>query len=257
MQPILIVNTGEPSQGIVDAYGSFEDWIVSGLGVGWSDTRVISVFRDEPLPDPGTMAAVIVTGSQTMVTDREPWSERTARWLLRAARSGRPILGICYGHQLLAHALGGVAGDNPAGREIGTITVRRLPASNGDPLFSGLPRELTVHATHVQSVLELPPGALRLAESDGDPNHAFRWGEHAWGVQFHPEFQADVLRAFLEERAAVLRSEGLNPELLSREARDSGDGHALLRRFAELATQLPRASRTTTGTRPSRAAAGS
>jgi len=230
MRPVLIVKTGEPAP----VPGSFESWITLGLALPPEEIQVVSVYRDEPLPDPSAVRAAIVTGSPAMVTDHTPWSERSAAWIGRAARDGLPVLGICYGHQLLAHALGGTVGDNPAGREIGTITVRRLPASDDDPLFSPLPRELTVQATHVQSVLELPPGAVRLAESSMDPHHGFRWGERAWGVQFHPEFDAAITCAFLEARDEVLRSEGLDPEALASATRDSEDGHAFLRRFAAL-----------------------
>ncbi|HHQ48859.1 MAG TPA: glutamine amidotransferase [Acidobacteria bacterium] len=247
MQPILIVKTGEPSEAITGRYGSFEHWIADGLGLAPGGIEVVPVFQGAALPEPEAIGAVVVTGSPAMVTDHGPWSERTARWLRRAAGASCPILGICYGHQLLAHALGGTVGDNPAGREIGTITVRRLPASDRDPLLSGLPRQLIVQATHVQSVLDLPPGAVRLAESNLDPHHAFRWGEHVWGVQFHPEFQAEVMRAFLEERADVLRSEGFDVERLIRETRDSGHGHALLRRFADLAHRQPRTGRAIAG----------
>ncbi len=88
--------------------------------------------------------------------------------------------------------------------------------------------------THVESVLELPPGARRLAENDCDPNQAFAMGERAWGVQFHPEFDADVIRGYLEERADELRSEGLDPEALARDVTEAPAGPLLLRRFADL-----------------------
>jgi len=231
MRPILIVKTGEP----LSIPGTFESWITEGLAVPGKEIRVVTVFRGEELPEPSGVRAAIVTGSAAMVTDHEPWSEETALWLRGAVAHGLPVLGICYGHQLLAYALGGTVGDNPAGREIGTITVHRLPESDDDPLFSGLPRKLTVQATHVQSVLQLPPGAVRLAESSMDPHHAFRSGERAWGVQFHPEFDAAVMRAFIAERADTLRAEGLDPTALAAAARDADDGHALLRRFAEIA----------------------
>jgi GMP synthase (glutamine-hydrolysing) len=169
-----------------------------------------------------------------MLTDREAWSERTAGWLVEVVQRGAPVLGICYGHQLLAHALGGRVGRSPRGREIGTVPLRLLPGAERDALLGALDGQSVVHVTHVESVLELPPGARRLAESDCDPNQAFAIAERAWGVQFHPEFDADVIRGYLDERAGELRSEGLDPEALARDVTEAPAGPLLLRRFADL-----------------------
>ena len=178
--------------------------------------------------------AVLVTGSAAMLTAREAWSERTAEWLAAVVQRGTPVLGICYGHQLLAHALGGRVGVNPRGREIGTVALRLLPGAESDALLGALVGHGVVHVSHVESVLELPPAARRLAESDGDPHQAFAVGERAWGVQFHPEFDADVIRAYLDERAEVLRAEGLDLDALTRSVTEAPAGPLLLRRFAQL-----------------------
>ena len=150
---------------------------------------------------------------------------------------GIPVLGICYGHQLLAHALGGRVARNPRGREIGSVEVEALPAARDDALLGALPVRLTVQATHVESVLELPPGARLLAVSRGDPHHAFSAGARAWGVQFHPEFDAEVIRGYLEARREILGREGLDAAALLAGVRESEDGRALLRRFAELVSR--------------------
>jgi GMP synthase (glutamine-hydrolysing) len=118
---------------------------------------------------------------------------------------------------------------------MGTVEVRVRDSAAGDPLFASLPGALQVQATHQESVTRLPPGARLLAESDGDPHHAFAVGERAWGVQFHPEFDADVMRAYLVERRDLLRAEGIDPDTLLRGVTDTPDGTALLRRFAEIA----------------------
>lgn len=243
MKPVVIVKTGEPSPAVIERLGSFEAWILRGMGVPSHSTEVVTVFHDAELPAPDAVGGVVITGSAAMVPDLLPWSERTASWLRRVVATGLPVLGICYGHQLLAHALGGRVGDNPKGREIGTVRVRLLPAAETDPLFSGMPNELLVQATHLQSVLELPGGAVPLGESEGDPHHAFRFGSQAWGVQFHPEFDAGIMRTYLAERHDLLVREGLDPEALSERVADPGHGTALLRAFADLvrptATALP------------------
>src|SRR3546814_4890003 len=93
-----------------------------------------------------------------MVTERRDWSEATAAWLREAAHAGVPVFGICYGHQLLAHALGGAVGDNPNGRKLGTVAVDLLPAAADHPLFAGLPVRILAPATHQPSVLRAPEG---------------------------------------------------------------------------------------------------
>ena len=92
------------------------------------------------------LAGIVITGSPSMVSARLDWSERTAYWLRRAVPTGLPVLGVCYGHQLLAHALGGHVGLNPAGRQIGTVTAQLIDGHKEDPLFGHLPARFP--ATH-------------------------------------------------------------------------------------------------------------
>jgi len=231
---LLIAKAGSTLASLRARRGDYEDWILSGLGLPRERAAVVRVFADEDLPARDALAGVVVTGSSAMVSAREPWSERSALWLREVVAAGTPVLGICYGHQLLAHALGGRVGPNPRGREIGTIELWLEPAARADPLLGALPGRCRVQATHVESVLELPPGARALASSEGDPAQAFAAGDAAWGVQFHPEFDADVMRSYLEERRALLAGEGLDAAGLLRRVEETPHGTRLLRRFAEL-----------------------
>ena len=234
MSEVLILKTGTTLDPLRARRGDYEDWIVAGLGVSAQAVRVVAVFEGESLPGPESPAAVVVTGSSAMVSERAPWSETAAAWLRHAAHAGTPVLGICYGHQLLGHALGGHVGANPRGREMGTVRVDLCAAGRDDALLGSLGGPLRVQATHLESLLELPPGATLLAGSAADPHHAFAWGTRAWGVQFHPEFDADVMRAYLEARREILRSEGIDPDALVREVAETPQGPELLRRFAAL-----------------------
>ena len=234
MRPLLIVKSGSTLPEIAAQRGDFEDWIVARMGLAAARVRIAAVFADAPLPAHASLAGIVVTGSSAMVSHGEPWSERTAAWLGAAALAGTPVLGICYGHQLLAHALGGRVGRNPLGREIGTVEARLHEAARSDPLFAELPAQVRVQATHLESVLQLPPGARLLASSPGDPHQAFAIGELAWGVQFHPEFDADIVRGYLAGRREALLAEGLDPDALLRAASDSPHGGAILRRFVAL-----------------------
>jgi GMP synthase (glutamine-hydrolysing) len=171
-----------------------------------------------------------------MVTDREPWSVASAAWLHDVWEHGKPILGICYGHQLLADALGGRVDRNPAGREIGTVCLDRTAAGREDPLLCVLDDRFFAQESHSESVVELPPGATLIATNPHAPNQAFSLG-HAWGVQFHPEFDADIVRGYIRGRADALRREGLDPDRLDSEVKESDAGPRLLRRFRELASE--------------------
>jgi GMP synthase (glutamine-hydrolysing) len=233
---MLIVKTGTAHTALDDTDGDFEHWIARGLG---RRAQVSSVYEGDELPSPHATDGVVVTGSAAMVSHREPWAERTAAWLRAAVEAGVPVLGICFGHQLLAHALGGRVGPNPRGREIGTISVALADSAAADPLLGGLPDQIEVHATHMESVLELPPGAELLASSKLDPHHAFRVpGRPVWGVQFHPEFSAAVIRGYISARRDDLQAEGLDPDGLLAAVRETPWGDDIFARFAQLVDDI-------------------
>ena len=239
MRPLLILKTGSALPDVVARRGDFERWITDGLGLDDDNVEVVDVYRDHEPPAPEETAAVVVTGSAAMVTNRARWSVEAGRWIAEAVDRGVPVLGICYGHQLMADALGGEVGKNPYGREIGTIEVTLTPEGEEDPLLGVLAPAAEVQSTHVESVLVLPPGARLLATSALDPNQAFAIGPRAWGVQFHPEADAEMIRSYVMGRRNVIAREGIDPDALIEATRDSGAGRRLLRRFAEIAGFSP------------------
>jgi GMP synthase (glutamine-hydrolysing) len=236
VRPIVILKTGDTLPGIDLARGDFDAWIVPGLG--WPDEQVVVVeaHRGEPLPPAVDVAGTVVTGSPAMVTDHEPWSVRAGEWLAELVERGTPIFGICYGHQLLAEALGGEVGLNPRGREIGTVEVELFDHGD-DALFGGLDARMPAHATHLETVLRLPEGARALARSALDDNHAFRVGACAWGVQFHPEFDADIMRRYIEARREPIVEEGLDADGIRAAVDETPTSAGLLTRFGELVRQ--------------------
>jgi GMP synthase (glutamine-hydrolysing) len=236
MPKILLLEVGRPSEALVETRGAYARWFAEGLGVPVGEALdVIDVHGGEPLRSAEGYDGIVVTGSAAMVTDRADWSEASASLLRSAYDAGRAILGVCYGHQLLAHALGGEVAYNPRGRQIGTVIATLTDAGREDALLSGLGEPLSVQTSHKQVVTKLPEGAVRLAEAPLDPNHAFRIGPRAWGVQFHPEFDGPITRTFVRERREAMRGEGLDPEAVEQSVQDSEQGRAILRRFAKLA----------------------
>lgn len=233
----LIVQTGQPVPSM-RRHGGFPHWIRVAAGLPRDAVEVVDVEGDEALPDRRGYAGVIVTGSGAMVTERRPWSERSAGWLRDAVQAGTPVFGICYGHQLLAHALGGEVGDNPAGREMGTVEIALGDAAQDDPLFVGLPPRFAAQTTHLQTVLRPPPEATVLASSQLDACHAFRVGTHAWGVQFHPEFSRTHMRGYVAARRDALQGEGRCVRSLSRTIGAAPHARRVLRRFVRHAQEL-------------------
>ena len=233
MKQIALIKTGCTIDEIKPRHGDFEDWFASGLGV--TGLLQIDVFDHQRLPDPQNLAGIVITGSPAMVSARLDWSELTAAWLRQAVKMEAPVLGVCYGHQLLAHALGGRVGPNPAGRQIGTVNARLVQDAEADPLLGHLPATFPAQTSHSEVVLELPPGAQRLATSPLDRNFAIRFADKVWGVQFHPEFSAAVVSDYIRYRATDLLSEGLDPEQLQDSAEETVAANSVLQKFAEMA----------------------
>jgi len=233
MKQLYIFKLGSTYPPTAARLGDFDDWISQELGPVTIEVAVVDAEHGEPLPAHAHCAGVIVTGSHAMVTDDLPWSIAAETWLREALAQDVPIFGICYGHQLLARAAGGRVDYHPRGREIGTAEIFPLPASTADPLFRELPNPFLAHTTHGQSVLELPPGAVHLAANSYERNHAFRLGECAWGVQFHPEFDTTVMQAYIDAQAKKLTAAGHDIGRLSREVRDTPFAAGVLRRFGD------------------------
>ena len=98
----------------------------------------------------------------------------------------------------------------------------------------GLPAQFPAHVVHWQSALRLPEGAVRLAGNDHEPVHAFRIGKHAWGVQFHPEFDGEAMRGYIDLLADDLASAGVDPAALRERVGPTDAAAGLLGRFARI-----------------------
>ncbi len=141
---------------------------------------------------------VVVTGSKASVYWDEPWIEALLDWVESAVERDLPHLGVCYGHQVLAEALGGTVDAMPE-YEIGYHEVRRVGEST---LLGDLPERFTVFTTHQDAVTELPRGARPIAENEYS-NHGFEL-ERVFTVQFHPEYD-------MRTAESVTRGKDLEP----------------------------------------------
>jgi GMP synthase-like glutamine amidotransferase len=165
---------------------------------------------------------VILSGSEASILERERWAEDEAEWVREARKmKGVRLLGSCWGHQLLAYALGGPDCVRRCREpEIGWIEIRVLAPS---PLL-GPPGMAWVFSSHFDEVVGLGPRFRILAESSVCAVQAFDMpGEPVWGLQIHPEISVargrETLRSFAE---GSLRGGGVFEDALRAEPRDSG-----------------------------------
>ncbi|WP_319469206.1 glutamine amidotransferase [uncultured Pseudodesulfovibrio sp.] len=231
MKPFLIIRTGSTFSDYAALNDDFTDWTARAMGLGQSEWSICDVRAGDPLPEPDSFAGCVLTGSHDMVTERAPWMLDAAAWL-RGVLGRIPVLGICFGHQLMAEAFGGKAGFHPNGPEIGSVDVTLNSAAKNDPLFSQLPQTFPAHVTHSQSALVLPSEAVLLASSEHEAHQAFRIGEKAWGVQFHPEFDADASRHYVRMQENLLVKQGLDAGVVYDDVRETPDSASVLRHFA-------------------------
>ena len=236
---LLIVKTGSSVPEAAERFGDFDQWFINSIGRERFDFRTVSVHQGERLPERrDDLAAVVITGSPAMVSHRHQWSERAAGWIAEAHDEGLPMLGVCFGHQLIAHALGGVVGPNPNGRRMGSFEVEIL--DRDDQLLGQFAPGAAFQATHVEAVLEPPRGARVISRAQGDPHHGLYFGNYSWGLQFHPEFDVDIMDCYIRSRRSVLSGEGIFADRLLESLRPTPSGRAVLQRFAEMVERAER-----------------
>ncbi|KPU45730.1 GMP synthase [Oxobacter pfennigii] len=234
MKKILIIKAGTTYDSIREKYGDFEDYIINTADLNYEDILVWNAYQKEKEPDINDVSAIIITGSHSMVSDFEDWSVMLSKWLKDTASGKVPILGICYGHQLLAQTFGGTVGYHPRGKEFGTVYIELTEDGEKDPLLGVLPEKFFGHVAHSQTAIKVPPEALVLAGNEFEPHHAFALKNNIWGVQFHPEFTMDITHSYIEKLEDSLKIEGYDIKALKSSLQDNDYGKILLKRFIEL-----------------------
>ena len=143
---------------------------------------------------------VIISGSQSSVYHDEPWMAELAAWVRGAIEADLPVLGVCWGHQLLAQMLGGTVEDRGA-YELGYVEVDQV---EDDPLFDGIPDPFVAFATHSDEVTALPDDVTVLARNEAGIQ-VFRKGR-TYGVQFHPEYDMRTAEDMIQRKDISMRA---------------------------------------------------
>ncbi|MFC3680905.1 glutamine amidotransferase-related protein [Bacterioplanoides pacificum] len=181
------------------SYGHMFAGFFNRLG-GQLNYRFYQVQQGE-LPAPQACDAYLITGSKSGVYDDKPWITALSGWIANAHQGGEKIAGICFGHQILAHSLGGQAGKSEKGWGIGvhTTAVTQHPGWLNDDTS-----HIRLIYSHQDQVGQLPATAKRLAGSEFCENAAFFIDQRVLAFQGHPEFTAQYLSRLLPRRAQAI-----------------------------------------------------
>lgn len=235
MKNILIIKTGDTFAEIKAVDGDFEDMFSTSLDGIDIDLTVYDARDQQPLPILASYAGVIITGSHAMATDCEPWSERLLPYVKSLHDNAIPTLGVCYGHQLIAKALGGEIGFHPDGPQAGSTAITLTDAGTQDQLLGLSPGTFKVNAGNSQRITKLPDGAVVLAANDFEPHQAIGFGEKMWGLQFHPEFNRSVTSVYIDRTAEILKNHGREAKVIKDSCIDTPESQGILRSFVQLA----------------------
>jgi len=179
--------------------GYIETWLNEQGG----HTTVTRFFESDPLPEPSQVDFLIVMGGPMSVNDQDkfPWLAQEKEFLRRWIQSGKPVLGVCLGAQLIASAMGARVYRNRH-KEIGWFSVQGIPSNDGSSFT--FPHSFEAFHWHAET-FDLPPGAIQLAKSKACEHQAFQLGKSVLGLQFHLEMTPETVRELVASCKEELR----------------------------------------------------
>lgn len=201
---IGILQTGSVPPEMVEEHGSYLtmfEQMLQRADPSFS-AALWNINEEHEIPNsPQDADGWIITGSKHGVYEDHPWIEPLKTFLREAHAAKAPIVGVCFGHQILAEALGGkvVKSDRGWGCGVHEYSVLERPKWMDEEKET-----IAIHAMHQDQVVELPPGATVLAESSFCPYAALAYGDTAMSVQPHPEFTAGFQRDIISLRQGTL-----------------------------------------------------
>lgn len=208
MNHCLIIEAGHTPDSLIDKHGNYADMIERWLSPFAPDTVFTRNrrYNDEPLPPPDAQDAVVISGSRFGVYEEAPWMLQLERFIHALVDARVPLFGICFGHQIIAKALGGRVEMSEQGWGLGTKEYQL------GPITSQLSGTLSAHAVHQDQVVKLPEGARILGGNDHCPFAILGYeNKPIASVQFHPEFTQN----YLSDLLPVLKERGVQSEIVS------------------------------------------
>lgn len=236
---IAVLDNNPMDSAFVRAFPNDGEKVVAGLAPlrpGWT-FEVWAAKHDELPPDATAYDGWVLTGSVSSVNDAQPWIHRLGDLLRELHARRAPMAGLCFGHQMIARALGGGVGPSPGGWRLGVATTRFVAP---EPWMRHWQSDIALYAAHQEQVLVPPPGARVLGGDAWAPVGSLALGDHVFTTQYHPELSREFLQGVLREHG-----DEFPPEVAERargELRQPVDAPLFLQWLAQF-LELPRAGK--------------
>jgi len=201
MKNILIIDCGPSLSDVSKHYGVAPEWIVKSLKNFSCNFNWVKPYEGDKIQS-NNADAWIITGSPRSVYDDADWMLYIEAQIKKINSYQIPVLGICFGHQLIARCFGGKVELNPNGWELGAYPIQITAEGRKSPLFSGIEDNSIVYESHQDYVSVLPQNAIELARNNKG-NQAFMIQDRFFGVQFHPEFSWEVIQMYVSVRSKM------------------------------------------------------
>ena len=197
---LTILETGEVPHEVIGTYGTYAEMfrrMFADAGAGF-DLDVVSIHAGAEFPDPAGLERVLIPGSSSGVYDSHAWLDPLRAFIRSAYRTGLPMAGICFGHQIIADALGGDVGKSEKGWGLGRHSYRVLDRPG---FMSGVADVVQVTCSHQDQVKVPPAAAQTILASDFTPHAGLYYdGGHVLSFQPHPEIEDEYARYLIERR---------------------------------------------------------
>ena len=198
MKHIIILNCGPGLAEVRNEFGIAVEWIQRAVDGSKFKFTSMDVY-DGAMPNYDDGDAWIITGASESVYDDLDWIVELELVIKQAIEVEKPILGICFGHQLLVQGMGGKVERNSKGWDLGSYPMVEMVDHH---LFNNINTNDYFYNSHQDIVADLPNGCISLAHNKMG-NQAFRYGKRIYGVQFHPEFTHSIMKKYVEVRQSM------------------------------------------------------
>lgn len=190
---IGILQTGRVAEALLSRHGDYPAMMQSMLSGNGMSFRIYAVLDGEFPATPAECDGWLITGSRHAVYEPWPWIPRLEELIRNIVTTDRPLVGICFGHQIIAQALGGRVEKSARGWGVGPMSYDL-----------GQGETVVINAWHQDQVIDPPPVARRIATSDFCPNAVLAYGNRSLTYQGHPEFSTGFMRDLLDLRRDLL-----------------------------------------------------